>query len=350
MTVLNALGLDHQSVLWVGSRDGMEEALVTRQEIPFKSIPAAGVHGVGLFKLPGNIWRLLCGVLASRNILRLFKPDILLFTGGYVAVPMAVAAIHKPALLFVPDIEPGLALKAIARFADRVALTTSTSGEYFSDKSKLAVTGYPIRPGLKEWSREKALAYFGFDPSLPTLTVSGGSKGARSINYALLKILPQLLKEMQVIHLAGHLDWEHIDAHAQSLPSRLSKRYQAFPYLHEMGAALAAADLILSRAGASILGEYPLFGLPAILVPYPHAWRYQKVNASYLADRGAAVIIQDENLENELLKQVMSLINDHDSLSRMSQAMTSLSTPNAAEKIADMISAMAGQPHGGKPA
>jgi UDP-N-acetylglucosamine--N-acetylmuramyl-(pentapeptide) pyrophosphoryl-undecaprenol N-acetylglucosamine transferase len=350
ITVLETLDLNRESVLWVGGRGGMEESLVTRLEIPFTSIPAAGVHGVGLRTMPGNIWKLIKGFFASRGILKRFKPDVLFFTGGYVAFPMAVAAVSKPSVLFVPDIEPGLALKALARFADQIALTTQTSQEYFTSPSKLTVTGYPVRPSLKSWSRDEALEYFGFNGSLPTLTVAGGSKGARSINNALVEILPTLLEEMQVIHLTGHLDWEEVESKTRDLSPESAKRYQAFPYLHEIGAALAAADLIVSRAGASTLGEYPIFGLPAILVPYPYAWRYQKINAAYLADRGAAVVLRDEKLEQELFDQIHALITNKTKLAQMSQAMSSLATPNAAQKIAKMISAAAGEQDGGLPA
>lgn len=347
ITVLEALSLEKDSVLWVGGRGGMEEDLVTRRDIPFKTIPAAGLHGVGLRRLSGNLWKLLKGFGASLRILREFQPDVLLFTGGYLAFPMAVAAVRRPSLLYVPDIEPGLALKALARFADSIALTTETSTAFFPQPDKLTVTGYPVRPGLSKWTKEAALDYFGFDPALPVLTVAGGSKGARSINTALMAALPDLLEHMQIVHLAGHLDWEIIDAQAQWLPSDLAKRYQAFPYLHEMGAALAAADLIVSRSGASVLGEYPLFGLPAILAPYPHAWRYQKVNARYLAKRGAAVILQDEDLTTQLKDRVLSLMADPDTLARMSQAMHDLATPQAAEKIAAMVRKMAAAPESG---
>jgi UDP-N-acetylglucosamine--N-acetylmuramyl-(pentapeptide) pyrophosphoryl-undecaprenol N-acetylglucosamine transferase len=345
-TVLDALELDKDSVLWVGGRGGMEENLVTRRDIPFEAIPAAGVHGVGLTRLPGNIWKLVKGFFASARILRTFNPDVLLFTGGYVAFPMAVAALRRPSLLYVPDIEPGMALKALARFADRIALTTETSAAYFPNKSKLTVTGYPVRPGLKDWSKEKALDYFGFSPDLPTLAITGGSKGARTINTAVMKILPQLLEKMQVIHLTGHLDWEILDEQAQQLPAELAKNYQAFPYLHEMGATFAAADLIVSRAGASTLGEYPLFGLPAILVPYPYAWRYQKVNASFLEDHGAAVLLRDENMDTELQGLIESLIMDPRRLKKMSAAMANLATPEAAFKIAALIHQMAETPEG----
>lgn len=342
VTVHKALASEADSVLWVGSQGGMEEALVERLKIPFKAIPAAGLHGVGLKKLPGNLWKLFKGFLDSIRILQAFKPDVLLFTGGYVAFPMAVAGISKPTVLFVPDIEPGLALKALARFSDRIALTTETSRAYFRNQEKLAVTGYPTRPGLKHWDRRKALAYFNFSPDLPTLAVSGGSKGARSINYALLDALPELLEGMQIVHLTGHLDWDFVEARTRFLPTEKAARYQAFPYIHDMGAVLAAADLIVSRAGASTLGEYPLFGLPAILVPYPYAWRYQKVNAGFLVEQGAAVLLRDEDLSKDLADLVKALIHDPERLTEMGQAMAALSRPDAAVEIAEIVRALAG--------
>jgi UDP-N-acetylglucosamine--N-acetylmuramyl-(pentapeptide) pyrophosphoryl-undecaprenol N-acetylglucosamine transferase len=347
VTVLEALENENDKILWVGSCGGMEEDLVTRRKIPFTSIPAAGVHGVGIGQLPGNLWQLLKGVFASRHILRDFKPDVLFFTGGFVAIPMAVAGVGKPSVLYVPDIEPGLALKVLSRFANKIALTTETSKAYFPNKADVAVTGYPVRPGLKRWSRKDALDYFDFRPTMPTLVIAGGSKGARSINMAVLDILPQLLEKIQIVHLTGHLDWEVVDEETKKLPEELSERYQPFPYLHEMGAALAAADLIVSRAGASTLGEYPLFGLPAILVPYPYAWRYQKINASYLAERGAAEILLDENLKDDLYVQIINLIFDQKRLAEMRKSMESLATPDAAEKIARMIRNLAEPANGG---
>ena len=350
LTVLDALELEKESVLWVGSQGGMEEKLVLRKAYPYQSIPAAGVHGVSMAKLPGNILKLLKGFFSSQQILKDFQPDVLFFTGGFVAIPMAVAALRRPSVLFVPDIEPGLALKALARFADQIALTTEETKKYFPKQSNQTVTGYPVRPDLKKWTRPKAVEYFGFDPNLPILTVTGGSKGARSINMALLKILPKLLSEMQIVHLTGLLDWETVDGQTRQLSPHLAQRYQAFPYLHEMGAALAAADLVVSRAGASILGEYPLFGCPAILVPYPHAWHYQHLNANYLVTQGAAEILPDEKLEQELFGQIQRLITNTTTLNRMRSAMSSLASPDADKKIAEIIYSMAYPVNGGKPA
>ena len=171
--------------LWVGGEGGMEEELVNRAGISYRSIPAAGVHGVGLRTLPGNIAKLTRGVSASRRILREFKPDVLFFTGGYVAAPMALAGRNIPTVLYVPDIEPGLALKFLSRFADRVTVTAPNSKKYFSRPGRVILSGYPLRADLSNWSREKATQHFGLTTTKPTLLVTGGSKGARSINCLL---------------------------------------------------------------------------------------------------------------------------------------------------------------------
>ena len=331
--------------LWVGGEGGMEEEFVNRAGIPYRSIPAAGVHGVGLRTLPGNLVKLARGVTASRRILREFKPDALFFTGGFVAAPMAFAGRNIPTVLYVPDIEPGYALKFLSRFADVVTVTASDSKRYFPRPERLVLSGYPLRPDLSTWSREKAIQHFGLDASRarPTLLVTGGSKGARSINMAVKDHLVELLDFAQIIHITGQLDWSVMEKAAQNLPAHLQPRYHAMPYSHEMGAALSAADLVVSRAGASALGEYPLFGLPAILVPYPYAWRYQKVNADYLAQKNAAVILQDELLEEKLLSSVKDLILDQQKLESMRTAMKKLAHPNAAGIIASQLVKLAGE-------
>ncbi len=342
LTVLQASGNEANPVLWVGGEKGMEAELVTRLNIPYTSIPAAGVHGVGLRALPGNLLRLMRGTVASRRILNDFQPDVLLFTGGYVAVPMALAARRFPSLLYVPDIEPGLALKVLARFADCIALTAEASHVYFSNKKKLVVSGYPTRPEFAAWSPENARQSLGLSNDLPVLLVFGGSKGARSINRALISALPQLLPHTQIVHISGQLDWNEVDAARRTLTSDLQINYHPYPYLHEnMGAALASADLAVSRAGASSLGEYPLFGLPAILVPYPHAWRYQKVNADYLEKRGAAKIIEDQQLPAVLAVTVLGLLQNSQKLNEMRQAMRSMAKPEAASTIASLLHELA---------
>ncbi|NUM45859.1 MAG: UDP-N-acetylglucosamine--N-acetylmuramyl-(pentapeptide) pyrophosphoryl-undecaprenol N-acetylglucosamine transferase [Anaerolineales bacterium] len=358
------------AVLWVGGEGGMEAELVQREGIPFETIPASGLHGVGLKTLSALVQNGR-GVAASRRILAQFKPDVLFFTGGFVAFPMAFAGRHIPTLLYVPDIEPGWALKATARFADKVALIADDSRQYFptregrtlrlrkasevrqtnfaqgapgaKDADKFVVTGHPVRQGLTAWDRETARGVFGFRADLPTLLVFGGSKGARAINRAVIAVLPQLLAEMQVLHISGALDWDEVRAAQETLPADLAPRYRAFPYLHEpMGAAYTVADLILSRAGASSVGEFPLFGLPAILVPYPHAWRYQKVNADYLTRHGAALMVPNEELPEKILPLVLGLMRDPIQRTKMQAAMRSLAHPNAAAKIGNLLFELGG--------
>lgn len=325
----------------------MEAEMITRLSIPFTSIPAAGVHGVGLKTLPSNITRLLCGVSASRRILADFKPDALLFTGGYVAVPMAVAGWKVPSLLYTPDIEPGLAIKAIARFSDAIALTAPESQVFFRFHRHLEVTGYPTRRGLDTWTKQDALKHFGLNPDKPVLFIFGGSKGALSINEAVFEVLPRLLERLQVLHITGQA---HIEQ-AEAVKAGLSQPsgYHPLAYLHEdMGAAFAAADLAVCRAGASTLGELPLFGLPSILVPYPYAWRYQKVNADYLVRNGGALMVKNEDLKVGLLPAVQSLLDSPEKMQSMRDNMRRLATPDAAAKLAGILRNIANNKKGSK--
>jgi UDP-N-acetylglucosamine--N-acetylmuramyl-(pentapeptide) pyrophosphoryl-undecaprenol N-acetylglucosamine transferase len=339
VTVLQSLGTDADPVLWVGSQGGLETGLVQRAGIPYQAIPAGGVHlsGRDLLRLPANLLRLGRGYLAARKILRNFKPDLLLFTGGFVAVPMALAGSRYPSLVYVPDIEPALALKAIIRKANCVAVTNTASSQYLPAQVKTTVTGYPVRTELLGWDRPTARKHFGLQDGLPVLLVSGGSRGARPINTAITQNIQKLLEFCQIIHITGELDWDEVQRVRQHLTAEENTRYHLFPYLHEdMGAAFACADLAVSRAGASVLGEYPAFGLPAILSPYPHAWRYQKINAAYLESQGAALTIVDADLTTRLLEVVSSLFQDSGRLNAMKSAMQSLSRPDAARVIADL--------------
>lgn len=338
--VLTSKVLDVKT-LWVGGEGGIEESLVKRHGIPFQSIPAAGVHGVSPLVLPRNLLLLARGILASYGILNDFQPDVIFFTGGYVAAPMAFAGRSFPSLLYVPDIEPGMAIKSIARFADVIAVTTEQSQKFFN--KRIYETGYPLRPDLAVWDRQTAHRHLGISGKLPVLLIFGGSKGAHSINLAVLNKLRGLLEKCEVIHLSGESDWQMVSTARAQLPVELAARYHAIAYLHEMGAALASADLVVSRAGASSLGEFPLFALPAILVPYPHAWRYQKVNADYLARRGAAILLQDHRLEDELLVTLTVLLDNPNKLKAMRAAMFELSHPRAAEKIASALLQLAGE-------
>jgi UDP-N-acetylglucosamine--N-acetylmuramyl-(pentapeptide) pyrophosphoryl-undecaprenol N-acetylglucosamine transferase len=328
----------YSDILWVGGEGGMEENLVKRLNLPYKEIPAAGVHGVGLLSLPGNIYKLIRGVIKSAQILKQYQPDVIFYTGGYLAAPMAVAGFTKPSVLYVPDIEPGFALKFIAKFAQTIAITVENSKQYFNQSKNLVVTGYPLRKELKRYSKVEARKIFNLDDRLPVMLIYGGSKGAHTINQAIKKNLEILLTKTQIIHVTGNYDWDEMQQVYSELPAALSENYQIYPYLHEeMSAAFSCADICVCRGGASTLGELPFFGLPAIVVPYPYAWRYQKINAQYLVDHKAAIMLPDEEMNDRLLYEIIQCLSQPQILDEMSSAMQSLSKPDAAQQIGNLI-------------
>lgn len=229
---------------------------------------------------------------------------------------MALAGWQTPTLLHVPDIEPALALKTIARFADRITLTDAASKGSFPVARTHPADGIPaaFRPrGLVPSKRTVALWPL---PDLPTLLVTGGSKGARSINNAILAHLPALLEKTQIIHISGPLDWPTVEAAARSLPPEKLARYQARPYLHEIGAALAAANLVVSRAGASTLASTRSLG-------FRPSWSHTRTPGAtkrsmpVLAEHSAAIILEDQLLEQELPALIHSLLDNPAKLQAM---------------------------------
>jgi UDP-N-acetylglucosamine--N-acetylmuramyl-(pentapeptide) pyrophosphoryl-undecaprenol N-acetylglucosamine transferase len=318
---------------------------VARAGLPFVGVEAGGVHGLGAGPAVKNLTKVARGVSAAYRLGRRERPDAVFATGGYASVPAAAAAwlLRVPVMVYLPDIEPGLAVRFIARLARKVAVTTSDSTAYFANK-RTVVTGYPVRSELTRWEPDQARAALGLAAGPPALLVLGGSKGARSINRALGEVLEEVLSLTQVVHVSGEQDWPQVAERRNALPEGLRSRYHASAYLHEeLGAALAGADLAVCRAGASVLGELPLFGLPAILVPYPYAWRYQKVNADWLASRGAAVVVQDEDMGEQLLPTIRALIEDRSGLERMAERALALARPEAAKRLAKLLLSLAAE-------
>ncbi|HZY44468.1 MAG TPA: undecaprenyldiphospho-muramoylpentapeptide beta-N-acetylglucosaminyltransferase [Anaerolineae bacterium] len=330
---------EQSEILWIGGHGGVEENLVARANIPFIAIPAGGLHGVVIWSAVRNLIKLIAGTVKSMKLIGQYQPSVMFTTGGFVAAPVAVACWLRrvPIVAYLPDIEPGVAVKFVARLAKKIGVTTADSITYFRS-NKVVVTGYPTRSDFVTADRATALDRFELDPNRKTILVFGGSKGARSINRAIGSILPVLLAKYQIIHVSGSTDALEVQALRDQLPAEVRRRYHVYEYLHDMGLALAAADLAVSRAGASILGEYPLFGLPSILIPYPYAWRYQTVNADYLASQGAAIrLMDDETLSAKLSIEIDRLMNDAVTLQAMRAAARSLAQPDPAERLADVI-------------
>lgn len=287
-----------------------------------------------------SLVRLLIGTLQSIWLFLRKRPDAVFLTGGWVGLPVALAAtlFHVPIVIFVPDIEPGLTLKVLGRFAKVITATTDDTQAFFPRQTVIE-TGYPLRPDLKAATRAAGVERFKLDSERPTLLVFGGSRGARSINRALLANIEAILQalDVQIIHVSGSLDWEEVSTTHASLPPQVQARYHVYEYLHDIGLAMAVADVVLSRAGASTLGEFPYFHLPSILVPYPYAWRYQKVNADWLVERDAAVRLDDERLQDDLLPTLSTILSDQEKQAAMAAAAAKLADKDGAEQIAMVI-------------
>ena len=345
VATLQKNGWTADDFLWVGTSGQVEEKLVPRAGLRLETIEGGAIAGVSWPVRLQNATKLAWSVRKANAIMAQFRPDALFLTGGYVNGPVAVVARARriPAVIYLPDVEPGMAIRYLSRLARRVACTATASLSFFSP-GKAVVTGYPVRPDIREATNlehEAALGYFDLSNDRQTLFVFGGSRGARSLNRALMSVLPELLNSIQIIHISGQLDWPEVSEQANQLDVNQKHYYRPYPYLHDrMGAAYRAADLIVARAGASMLGECPAFAVPSILVPYPHAWRYQKINADYLADQGAGIRLDDERLGVELAPTVMELLADQSRLVEMSQAARRLDVPNAADNLSEIIVGM----------
>jgi UDP-N-acetylglucosamine--N-acetylmuramyl-(pentapeptide) pyrophosphoryl-undecaprenol N-acetylglucosamine transferase len=319
---------------YVGEAGGAEEELARRAGIPFSIIETGQVRGLGLRAAVGSLLRMRRGAAQCKAILREFRPDVVFLTGGYVSAPVALAAwrAHVPVLIYLPDVTPGQSIQWTSRLANRVAVSFPEVARYFG--SKAVVTGYPVRAELLKASRAGARSALGLADDLPVLVVMGGSRGARSINRAVEAALPDLLPRCQVVHISGQLDWPAVEEAARHVPEALAGRYHAHPYLHEMPLALAAADLVVARAGAATLGEFPAVGLPSILVPYPYSGQHQDANAAYLTERGAALTLRDSELGARLASTVLALWDAPERLAAMAVAAKALARPDAAMNIA----------------
>jgi len=325
--------------LFVGEDAGMERALVEREGVPFAAIHAGALNGVGLVQAARGALRLLRGMFEALRLLASFRPHVVLLTGGFVGVPVAVAAWLRrvPSVVYLPDIEPGLALQLMARFAHRIAVTAPESSRFVSAE-KMIVTGYPARAAFAQADRPAARRRLGLPDDGAVLLVYGGSRGAQSINRAVVAGIERLAAECTVVQVTGALSWNEVSAaHARAAES-VRARWKVYPYLHEeMVDAMAAADLTVCRSGASALGELPCVGLPAVLVPYPFAWRFQKTNAQHLSSRGAAIMLEDGAMADQLVGRVLDLLGDRDALASMRAASRAAARCDGARRIADVV-------------
>lgn len=349
----------------------MERGIVAREsDLPFHAIPAAGVRGRSPLNMVRSLATLARGTRAAQQVIARTRPAAVLGTGGYVCVPLFLAArtAGVPTMVYLPDVVPGLAVRLLSRLATLTACHVDDSlpylrsgffalGSGLAGPRQIEVVGYPVRPELFSLDRAACRALFGFTDALPVVLVYGGSRGARSINRAIAALLPALLELAQVVHVCGREgDEGPLRDAASRLPEQLRHRYRLYPYLPgqlvaaagqaaaepTMLAAFGAADLVVARSGASTMAELPAAALPAVLVPYPYV--HQEQNADYLVQRGAAIKVRDHDMlgtgrpeDGPLFRSIRCLLEDDAERTHMAERSRALARPGAASQLAELL-------------
>lgn len=334
--------------LYIGSRHGLEEKLVRAADIPFAAIQTGKLRRYLSAKNLVDQFRIPVGVSQSLKLVRRFKPDVVLATGGYVAVPPVIAAsmCKVPVLIHEQTAQVGLANRINARFATRIALSWDDSLKSLPLKyrSKAWVAGNPLRPQIFGGEAEKAVEFFHLSPdSLPVLYVTGGSLGARVINRAVEAALPELVRFARIIHQCGEQaneaepDLVRLQNAREALPENLRSRYAVTAFVRdELRHVFALASLVLGRAGAGTVNELCALGKPALYIPLePTGGDEQNKNAKLCQARGAAEILpQGQTTGETLLNALRPLLQDPERLQKMGAAALPLARPNAAQEIA----------------
>ncbi len=286
--------------------------------------------------------RLFLSIPQALAMLTARRPAAILTTGGYVAIPVLLAAtvLRIPSVLWEGNVVPGRSVRFVARLATVVAVSFAEAGATLARPHTL-VTGTPIRDaGAVDPDESRAL--FGAKPGERILLVFGGSQAVRRFNEAVAAALPRLVERIRVVHVTGDDGYAAALTNREALPGPLRDRYRPYPFLRaEMTAALDAADLAVGRAGSSTLAEAAAFALPMIVVPYPHAGGHQRRNAEAYAATGAATLVDDADFTPARLLELAGLLADPAAHARMSAAARDAARPHAADAVADLVLALA---------
>ena len=321
-------------VLFIGTARGIENRLVPAAGYPLQLVRVGALKNVSLMTRAKTAFDLPRAVWSAGRMLNEFAPDVVIGVGGYASGPAMLAAVlkHIPTLAFEPNVVPGFANRVVARFVSGAAVHFEETAKYFRHAE---VTGVPVRQ-----------AFFEIEPKrggIPTLLVFGGSQGARAINEAMIRCLPELRRQspgIHIIHQTGERDYDDaLAAYASS-----GEAAEVFKFIEDMPAAFARADLVVCRSGASTVAEITAAGKPAIFVPFPRAADdHQRVNAEALARSGAAVVVEELKLEGVWLAEtIAALLGDARRLQLMSEAARGMAHPDAARDIAAMAVRLAG--------
>jgi UDP-N-acetylglucosamine--N-acetylmuramyl-(pentapeptide) pyrophosphoryl-undecaprenol N-acetylglucosamine transferase len=338
---------DGAELSWLGGHRGLEAGIVPAAGIPFRRLVLRSLRSV---ELDANAildpLRLGGSVPQAAAILAAERPAAIFTTGGYVAVPVLLAAapLGIPVVLWDGNVVPGRAVRATARLADVIAVSFAATCQALATAAPgrpCYLTGTPIRDTAAV-DREAARTRLGIPPGMRVMLIFGGSQAVRRFNAAVAEALPRLIEQVAVIQVTGDDGYAAALAGREALPADRRDRYRPFPFLRDdMLTALAAADLVVGRAGSSTLAEVTALGLPIVIVPYPHAAGHQTANARQLVDAGAGRLVDDASFDADTLLDAAGLLEDPTAHLAMSAAARSLGRPGAADAVADLVLAAA---------
>ncbi|WP_211745437.1 undecaprenyldiphospho-muramoylpentapeptide beta-N-acetylglucosaminyltransferase [Paenibacillus sp. Marseille-Q4541] len=322
--------------LYIGGKKGLESKLVPQENIPFESIEISGFRRKLSFDNVKTILRFLEGVKTSKKLLREFKPDVVVGTGGYVCGPVVYAAakLGIPCIIHEQNAIPGLTNKFLSRYVDTVAVSFEGSEEAFSSAKHTIYTGNPRATTVQHASRERGFASLGVPMGSKVVLVVGGSRGAKAINDAMVQMADQLknLNQVHVVYVTGDGYYDSTHAAIKERLGHIPSHLHILPYVHNMPEVLAATSLIINRAGASFLAEITSLGIPAILIPSPNVTNnHQEANARTLEKAGAARMLLEKDLNGKTLFQEIEAVMKDENLQRsMMDASKRLGKPEAA--------------------
>lgn len=331
-------------ILFIGTGKQLEKDIVEEVGFPLKIIHAKGFERKLSIDTLRSLHQLILGAADSIKILKEEKPDLVIGTGGYTAGPVVFFAslMGIPCAIHEQNVIPGVTNKILSRFAKKIFISFPESANYFP-KNKVILAGNPVRPEITKGTRREALEKFGLSPNMPTVLSFGGSQGAMSLNNAIYYVIKTLIKskEFQLIHVTGKNNYNKIMQSLMDDKIDLGSASHIVikPYINDMENAYAAADLIISRAGALTIAELSACGKPAILIPLPSAAnRHQDFNAALMEKNGAAIVIYEKDLTGEkLYKSICNIIFDKECLLKMSASSKKLARNNALDTILQEI-------------
>lgn len=331
--------LDNVQLMFVGTAEGIEARIIPREGFDIEFIRSEGIVGRDIFKTIKSAIKIPLSIKDSRKILKSFKPDVVLGVGGYCSGPVLLSAslMGIPTIVHEQNTVPGLTNRLLGKFVDIVVVTYFESMEFFP-KGKTFLTGNPVRDEILNGSREKGYEVFSLDKKRFTIFVFGGSLGASNINRAISEALVYLedyKDRIQFLHQTGEKDFNYVREFYQARGFKGT----IIPFTYNMADAYAAADLVISRAGATTLAELTACGKAAILIPYPFAANnHQEINARKLWDLGAAQMILDKELNGKTLSDMTKyLLEDPEAIGEMEKISKSLGSPDATKKIVEHV-------------